>query len=531
MANYVNTNATTFEMNGRPRVGVEENSQNLTYYSIEKDSMIVFDSNKLAGINRISDFKKEYGVDVTKEGKSKKTIINKPIYNLTGNNAIFEVRSFDNKDRWIVLFDSEAKRFIELEHQNNKAWIGGPGISEWNYGGGFMEWVNNNEFVFQSEETGFSHLYLYNIETKKKTVLTKGNYEIHTPELSKDKSMIYYKANILHPGSFAIYRLNIKTLKNEIIANEKGNYNFKLSPDNKFIAFTYSTINKPWELYCQKAEPNQKATQITFSTKPEFEKYFNYTPEVIEMKSEDGAKVYARVFKPEKSNGAGVIFVHGAGYLQNAHYWWSSYYRENLFHEFLRKHGFTIIDIDYRGSAGYGRDFRTDIYRNMGGKDLEDQLLGKETLVSKYGIDPKKVGIYGGSYGGFITMMALFKNPGEFKCGAALRSVTDWAFYNHDYTSNILNTPEEDSLAYLRSSPIYYAQNLKDRLLILHGMVDMNVQFQDVVRLSQRLIDLEKDNWEIAIYPVEDHGFKYPSSWFDEYKRIYRLFEEELLKN
>jgi dipeptidyl aminopeptidase/acylaminoacyl peptidase len=124
--------------------------------------------------------------------------------------------------------------------------------------------------------------------------------------------------------------------------------------------------------------------------------------------------------------------------------------------------------------------------------------------------------------------MAMFTTPDVFRSGAALRSVTDWAHYNHPYTSNILNTPQEDSLAYRRSSPIYHASGLQGELLMLHGMVDANVHFQDIVRLSQRLIELGKDKWELAVFPLEDHGFVTPSGWTDEYKRIYRLFERTL---
>ncbi len=138
------------------------------------------------------------------------------------------------------------------------------------------------------------------------------------------------------------------------------------------------------------------------------------------------------------------------------------------------------------------------------------------------------MGLYGGSYGGFITLMALFTQPDVFASGGAIRSVTDWAHYNHGYTSNILNEPFEDDIAYRQSSPIYFANGLKGKLLKLHGMVDQNVNYQDIVRLSQKLIELHKENWELASYPVEDHGFVQPSSWTDEYKRIYKLFEETL---
>jgi dipeptidyl aminopeptidase/acylaminoacyl peptidase len=202
-----------------------------------------------------------------------------------------------------------------------------------------------------------------------------------------------------------------------------------------------------------------------------------------------------------------------------------------MFHNLLADKGYTILDIDYRASAGYGRDWRTGIYRHMGGKDLTDHLDAAKILIDEYGIDPKRIGIYGGSYGGFITLMAMFTAPDVFAAGAALRPVTDWAHYNHSYTGCILNIPYQDSLAYANSSPIYYAEGLKGALLICHGMVDTNVHFQDVVRLSQRLIELGKENWELAIYPMEDHGFVEPSSWTDEYKRILKLFEENLKPN
>ena len=141
---------------------------------------------------------------------------------------------------------------------------------------------------------------------------------------------------------------------------------------------------------------------------------------------------------------------------------------------------------------------------------------------------PRRIGVYGGSYGGFITLMAMFTTPDVFAAGAALRPVTDWAHYNHQYTSNILNEPQADIEAYRKSSPIYFAEGLKGALLICHGMVDVNVHFQDSVRLAQRLIELRKENWELAVYPVEDHGFVEETSWADEYKRILKLFEDNL---
>jgi len=159
---------------------------------------------------------------------------------------------------------------------------------------------------------------------------------------------------------------------------------------------------------------------------------------------------------------------------------------EYMFDNFLRDRGYYVLDVDYRGSSGYGRDFRTGIYRHMGGKDLDDVVDGAKFLINNYQVNPGAIGCFGGSYGGFLTLMAMFKTE-VFKAGAALRPVTDWAHYHPAYTVDILNLPQKDPEAYKQSSPIYWAEGLKGALLICHGMMDTNVNFQDTVRLVQRL--------------------------------------------
>jgi dipeptidyl aminopeptidase/acylaminoacyl peptidase len=199
-----------------------------------------------------------------------------------------------------------------------------------------------------------------------------------------------------------------------------------------------------------------------------------------------------------------------------------------MFHNLLLQHGYLVLDMDYRASEGYGRDWRTAIYRQMGHPELEDLLDGKKWLVDNWNVDPKRVGMYGGSYGGFMTLMALFRAPGEFAAGAALRPVTDWMQYDDDYTSSILNRPQVDPIAYRRSSPLEFADGLKDALLICHGVIDDNVLFEDSMRLYERLIELHKDNFTISPYPLDRHGFTNADSWLDEYKRIDRLFKQNL---
>lgn len=527
--NYVTESGFTENIPARTKVGAADGSQTLFILNKETDSLIEVKINKLNGIRSIPEYYKEYPNAYSKMQKDsaiKQVSFSNLIYSPYEDKAVVDIRSNDNKDRWICLVDLSTGELETIDHQHDEAWIGGPGIGS-RFGGGNQGWINDHLYFFQSEKSGYSHVYTYDLQTKKTTSVTDGNYEIQRVTLSKDKSKFYLTTNQLHPGEQHFYHVPVQGGEAIKITMMTGANMVSLSPDEKHIAYLHSYSNKPWELYLQENKANAMALQITDKGRSaEFKSYAWRDPELITFNAGDGAKVYARLYKPLKktNNKAAVIFVHGAGYLQNAHKWWSSYFREYMFHNLLVDQGYTVIDIDYRGSAGYGRDWRTGIYRFMGGKDLSDHIDAAKYLVTHHGVMANKIGIYGGSYGGFITLMGLFTSPETFAAGAALRPVTDWAQYNHPYTSNILNEPATDSIAYKKSSPFYHAAGLNKPLLICHGMLDVNVHYQDAVKLSQRLIELKKENWELASYPMEDHGFVEPGSWTDEYKRILKLF-------
>ncbi|UCG27615.1 MAG: S9 family peptidase [Bacteroidales bacterium] len=526
---YVTETGYTKSNSARTKVGTPSyTSAEMFIYDIERDTVYQVFSRDIPGIKDQPDFVKNYPDRKISIPKSRNVIFGSPVWSDDGKYAALVISSLDNKDRWIMLLDIITGNLKLLDRQRDEAWIGGPGIGWWGSGIGWMP--DNIHIWFQSEESGYSHLYTVNTNSGKKKALTSGKFEIYNPAISLDKKYWYFSSNEVHPGERHFYRMPLDGGNPEQLTNLTGRTDVTISPDEKWFAIMYSTSNHPGELYVLENSSGSVPVKITESVKDEFKSYPWRKPEVVTFKASDGATVYARVYQPidPVPNGPAVIFVHGAGYLQNAHKWWSSYFREYMFHNFLADHGYTVLDIDYRGSAGYGRDWRTAIYRHMGGKDLSDQVDGAAFLVEEYQADPDKIGIYGGSYGGFITLMAMFTQSDAFAAGAALRAVTDWAHYNHGYTSNILNTPVEDSLAYVNSSPIYYAEGLKGALLICHGMIDDNVHFQDVVRLAQRLIELGKENWELAVYPLERHSFVEPTSWTDEYKRIFKLFEDNL---
>jgi len=522
---YVTETGYTAELTSNAKVGAARTLYEYYIFDREKDTVLPVKLNSLPGLQDKPDYVKDYpGADTAKKPRAAQ--LYGPFWSPKGTHALVNVYSTDNKDRWVMLLNCATGTLQLVDRQRDEAWIGGPGVNNANMG-----WIDEQTCYFHSEATGYSHLYTYNTATGQKKALTKGNYEVQAAELSRNRTHFYILTNEVHPGEKQFYRLPVSGGKAERLTGMPGAHTVSLSPDEKWLAYRYSWSNKPWELYLQENKPGAQPVQIThLAQSAEFKAYPWREANVVTFKARDGETVHARLYTPAaaKKNGAAVIFVHGAGYLQNAHKWWSQYFREYMFHNLLADLGYTVLDIDYRGSAGYGRNWRTGIYRHMGGKDLTDQVDGARYLAQQHGVDPKRVGIYGGSYGGFITLMAMFTTPNDFAAGAALRSVTDWAHYNDGYTSNILNRPAEDSIAYRRSSPIYFAEGLKGHLLMCHGMVDVNVHFQDIVRLSQRLIELGKNNWELAVYPVEDHAFVEAASWTDEYKRILALFEQVL---
>jgi dipeptidyl aminopeptidase/acylaminoacyl peptidase len=530
MPNYVTATGYVESKDVRARVGTNDfaareihilNLETREQHTVSLDDLPGITDDPLESLKAADD--KEEGAEED-EPSPRDLGISFPQWNDTGSQFLFQAYSRDNKDRWIVRVSPDELKPEVIHHQHDAAWI------NWSFrNAGWMP--DDTSVYFLSEANGYSQLFVTD-EAGAPRALTPNSYEVSSPTPTKDGAHIFFRANLSHPGIYEVYRVTVKTGKVESITELGGRNSFALSPDESQLLITHTDATHPAELYVQKAGGRAKPARLTHTISDTFSSVAWTHPEFVTIPSSHvNRPIYSRVYtptfeKPEKR--PAVVFVHGAGYLQNAHQGWSSYFREFMFHSLLARQGYVVLDMDYRASAGYGRDWRTAIYRQMGTPELEDIEDGVNWLVANENVDPERVGVYGGSYGGFLTLMGLFTKPDLFACGAALRPVTDWAHYNHGYTSNILNTPEIDPVAFEKSSPIEFAEGLTKPLIMLHGMQDNNVFFQDSVRLAQKLIELEKENWELAVYPIEAHGFREPSSWLDEYRRIYKLFETHL---
>ena len=460
----------------------------------------------------------------------------------------------DTKRRQIFLANvSENKTEVFLvDEETDAKWIGGPSRTLEPHR------KNANQFLFTSERDGWNHIYLATLDAakfkdgkanSKIEQLTKGKWEVQWAKWSGGEQLenIIYSSTEKGTAAREYFILNPKgKSKMDVPDSRKGmknNPQISTKSTVPVLLYNFSQWNEPNELYAYKICANCSATEnasfpvrLTNSIPDKFKQTKWSEPKFFNFKAKDGKDIPAKIYLPSGFNKAKkyplVVFVHGAGYLQNVINGWNNYYREFMFHTLLTGKGYVVLDIDYRGSAGYGRDFRTDVYDFLGGPDYQDHLDGIDFAVKNYAVDGKRVGVYGGSYGGFMAEMLVMRAPEKIAAAAALRPVADWKNYfaaNPVYTAERLGFPEKNPEAYRRSSPIFYADKLEKPLLILHGLVDDNVHAQDSIQLIEKLIRLEKTAYfEAMLYPSENHGFSRPTSWTDEYTRILNFFEKHL---
>jgi dipeptidyl aminopeptidase/acylaminoacyl peptidase len=447
------------------------------------------------------------------------------VWSLDGKALAIQMVSIDNKDRWIASVDFDKYALVPQHRLSDPAWI--------NWSLNDFGWLADDHTLwYLSEETGYAHLYT-KAPGSQARALTEGAFEVSDPVLSADGRWFYVMSNAVAPYSYDVYRVPSGGGQFQRITRLQGVEKFALDEKGERLLVTHSSPFVRPQLAVLKADGSDAARELTDTRTAEYKAIVWNPPEIIKIPSTHfNGVIYAKVYRDAASAASAkhpaVIFIHGAGYTQNVHLRYPYYFREQMFNTLLARQGYVVLDLDYRASSGYGRDWRTAIYRQMGHPELDDLLDAKKWLTEQASADPKRIGLYGGSYGGFMTLMALFRAPGEFAAGAALRPVTDWMQYDHNYTSAILNDPVIDPIAYARSSPIEFAEGLRDPLLICHGVIDDNVLFEDSMRLYQRLIELHKDDFTISPYPLDRHGFSNPDSWLDEYKRIYRLFQAYL---
>jgi len=259
---FVTESGFTEDISARTKVGAAQGTFESYVYDRQRDTVILVKTNAIPGINDQPDYLKDYTkkTDTAKTAKPRSVRIQGPYWSDAGTHAIADVRSADNKDRWIMLLQPASGQLKLLNRQRDEAWIAGPGINGW---GVNIGWIDENTCWYQSEVSGYSHLYVTNVNTGQTKALTSGKYEVQDVWLSNDKRHFYIVTNEPAPGEKQLYRLSVDGSKKERITQQQGAHEIYLSPDQQWIAYRYSYSNKPWELFLLANKPNAQPVQVT----------------------------------------------------------------------------------------------------------------------------------------------------------------------------------------------------------------------------------------------------------------------------
>ncbi len=452
-----------------------------------------------------------------------------PVWSPDSKRVALRTVSANHKEQQLLVIDPATGKSRGVAEDKDDAWV------FWSE----FEWSPDAKWLwFNSERDGFAHIYKVAADAPPASApvqLTKGKWEAreerqltHQPQWAGD--WIWFSSTEAGARQRQVYRIRADGSGKERVSTMAGVDDVLVSDDGAQVALLHADLNSPFDLWVN-------GRRVTTSARPEFQQLPWPATSFVEFPSRgDRQAVAAKLllppgYDPARRDGKQwpcVFFIHGAGYATSVLEQWGSYNElRYVYNAYLASRGYVVMDLDYRGSSGYGRDWRAGIYLHMGGKDLDDVLGGVDYLAGLGNVDMKRLGMWGVSYGGFMTNMAMFLAPGVFRAGSSWAAVNDWENYNAGYSAQRLNTPRSNPEAYRRSSPIHFSGNLQDKLLIIHGMVDSNVLFQDAVQLTEKLIQEGKD-FSHFYYPEEDHGFVRDETWIDALRRTTEWFDRHL---
>ncbi len=394
--------------------------------------------------------------------------------------------------------------------------------------------LSGGRFLWLSERDGWMHLYLYNMDGTLLKKLTRGNWMIDRPlfsdlpmfQLGGDTGWVYFLSTKPDPRQRQIYRVRLDGTDLERISKLSGTHVFRLSPDGRYYVDKFSDYNMP--PMTRLCKSNGEVVAIIDNPVNHLADYKLGTTDFVTLTAPDGTKLYARMvippdFDPHKKYPV-IVNVYGGPEVQMVRNEWGV---TSLSDQLFAEHGYILWTLDNRGSWGRGHAFETPIFEHLGRQELRDQLTGVDFLKSLPYVDSSRMGIWGWSYGGFMTLYALTHAPNVFKCGAAGGPVTDWKYYDSIYTERYMRTPKENPDGYRESSPLDAAGNLRANLLLIQGVDDDNVHMQNTINFIEALIRDGKP-FQLYLQPGEKHGFNHYSSQLYLIKRLLKFFDDNL---
>jgi dipeptidyl aminopeptidase/acylaminoacyl peptidase len=400
--------------------------------------------------------------------------------------------------------------------------------------------------AFLSDRDGWDHLYVMPAAGGAPVQITKGKFEAWRPQWSPDGKQIAFDAN--QPDNYGIRHLYVATIGGDpahatiaqMTTGRGTNIAPQWSPDGTRLVYQHTDPHNSADLWVLDMR-SKKATRVTDSMPAGIDRSALVEPEVVHYAGPDGLQVPAWLFVPKNLDRSkkhpAVVWIHGDGVNQNYDGWhvqrnYAVYYS---FHQYLLQQGYVVIAPDYRGSIGYGRDWREGVYMDVGGKDAKDAWMAANYLKTLNYVDTERVGVWGLSYGGFFTLIAVTDQPRLFRAGVDVAGVVDYAMYYEDpyhggWTASRIGTPQQNPKVYANASPLSHVDRLERPLLVLHGTSDVNVPYLHSVRLIDEL--LKKGKGELVsfmTYPGEFHYFTREHVLRDAWHRVDDFFRANLI--
>ncbi len=373
-----------------------------------------------------------------------------------------------------------------------------------------LTFLKDNSFIWTSEKDGFNHIYVYDKTGKLKNQVTKGNWEVTSYYGFDEKTnTVFYQSTENGSINRDVYKINLNGKNKVRLSQSVGNTSATFSPNFQYYISTFSSANQA-TLYSLNETKSGKQVQVIEDNHELANKLKEYNlpqKEFFVLKTEKGNELNAWIMKPKdfdptKKYPVFMVQYSGPGSQQITNQWGSS---NEYWFMMLAQQGYIVADVDGRGTGYKGADFKKITYKQLGKYEVEDQIDAAKVIGNYPYVDKSRIGIWGWSYGGFMSSNCILKGNDVFKMAIAVAPVTNWRFYDSVYTERYLQTPQENPTGYDDNSPINFVNKLKGKFLLIHGSGDDNVHLQNSMQMMESLIQANKQ-FDSQIYPDKNHG-------------------------
>ena len=460
-----------------PKAGERNSSVQINIYDIQSDINVIADVNKKS---------ETYLPRIKWTNNTNKLFVQR----LNRHQNHLELLSVDpSSGKSKIILEEKDKYYIEI-HDN------------------LTFYKDDSGFLWTSEKDGFNHIYLYQISGKERRQITKGNWEVTNFYGYDDKNkVLYFQSNEESPLERNIYRVNIWGKSKKKLSKKSGTNSASFNSNFSYFINTYSNANLPNAITLNNNTGEViKKLKNSESLLGSLSEYELTSKEFFNFKTEQGIKLNGWMMKPynfdESKKYPVLMYVYGGPGSQTVLDSWDRHY---MWYQMLCQQGYIVVSIDNRGTGGRGAEFKKCTYKELGKLETIDQIEGAKYLANLGYTDENRIGIWGWSYGGYMSSLCLLKGNKYFKSAIAVAPVTNWRFYDTIYTERYMQTPQENPNGYDLNSPINHVDSLKGNFLLIHGSADDNVHVQNTYEMVDALIKSNKQ-FDLFIYPDKNHG-------------------------